>query len=790
MKNFIKTLLISIVSISVFAQSIHIKILQQPVEVYKDKWGVSHIYAQNEHDLFVTQGYVAASDRLFQLEIWRRQATGTVAELLGERELKRDIGTRLFKFRGNLTAELQHYHPRSKQVIEAFVAGINAYIAEARLKPEELPFEFKLLNTLPDFWTPEVVISRHQGLLSNIEDEINNARLVKILGADKMRELSWFHPKNSDNEPNLELDKILDNDVLFEHILEYYEAFRAPLKFPKPDNKVGLLDDFQDWYKDEKDNVGSNNWIVSGKLTESGYPMLANDPHRAQSTPSLRYWVHLNAPNWNVIGGGEPTLPGVSIGHNEYGAWGLTIFETDNEDLYVYETNPKNPNQYKYKGIWENIKVISDTIKVKGQAPKIVQLKYTRHGPVVFQDIKNNHLYAVRAGWQEVGCAPYLASLRMNQAKSWEEFRKACTFSRIPGENMIWADKKGHIGWQAVGISPIRKNWSGLVPVTGDGRYEWGGYLPIESLPNKFDPSEGFVVTANNNLTPANFPNRNAIGWRWAHPVRANRIEEVLASGKKHTLEEFALLQSDYVSLTARVLVPMLKRLPIDEKYQFIKSKLEKWDTFELSPESTNTTVYVEWESLLQKAVHQLAVPEKARKYMKTIPTKRLTDWLVTPPPFLGANPLVSRDSILIACFKQAVDNITIRLGKDENQWQYGQANNKHIKLTHALSDWVTDPDLKAKVNLGPIPRGGYGETVNNSSNNLNQTHGASFKIIVDTENWDRTLGINNPGQSGDPRSEHYGDLFHLWGNGGYFPVYFTKSKIVAVSEKVMVLKP
>ncbi len=347
------------------------------------------------------------------------------------------------------------------------MAGINAYIAEARQKPEDLPFEFKLLNTLPDFWTPEVVISRHQGLLSNIEDEINNARLVKILGADKMRELSWFHPKNSENEPNLELDKMLDNDVLFEHILEYYEAFRAPLKFPKPDNKVGILDNFQDWYKDEKDNVGSNNWIVSGKLTESGYPMLANDPHRAQSTPSLRYWVHLHAPNWNVIGGGEPTLPGVSIGHNEYGAWGLTIFETDNEDLYVYETNPKNPNQYKYKGVWETIKVISDTIKVKGQTPKIVQLKYTRHGPVVFEDAKNNHLYAVRAGWQEVGCAPYLASLRMNQAKSWEEFRKACTFSRIPGENMIWADKKGHIGWQAVGISPIRKNWSGLVPVFG-----------------------------------------------------------------------------------------------------------------------------------------------------------------------------------------------------------------------------------------------------------------------------------------------------------------------------------
>jgi penicillin amidase len=774
-----------------FAQTIKINNLKQPVEVYKDKWGISHIYAQNEHDLFVSQGYLAASDRLFQLEMWRRQATGTVSEVLGESQIKRDIGTRLFKFRGNLSAELQHYHPRSKKIIVAFVEGINAYIAEARQKPEDLPFEFKLLNTLPYYWTPEIVISRHQGLLGNIEDEITNARLVKVLGAEKVRELSWFHPKNLENEPNLELDQLLDNDTLFEKILEYYEAFRAPLKFPKKDEKLSLLEGFDDWYKDEKENVGSNNWIVSGKLTESGYPMLANDPHRAQSTPSLRYWVHLNAPGWNVIGGGEPTLPGVSIGHNEFGAWGLTIFETDNEDLYVYESNPKNGNQYKYKGGWENIKIIIDTIQIKDQQPKVVTLKYTRHGPIVFEDEKNNRIYAVKAGWQEVGCAPYLASLRMNQAKNWEEFRKACTFSRIPGENMIWADKKGHIGWQAVGISPIRKNWSGLVPVSGDGRYEWAGYLPIDLLPHKYDPNEGFVVTANNNLTPADFPNRNAIGWTWANPVRANRIEEVLKSGKKHTLEGFALLQNDNVTLTARALVPLLRKVNLTEtKYSIIKNKLENWESYDLNPESTTATIYVEWEKMLKKNIHLMAVPEKARKYLKTIPTKHLTDWLVSPPPFFGSNPLASRDSLLEICFKQAVDSLTIRLGNEYNQWKYGQIKNKHIKMTHALSDWVIDPTLKAKINIGPIPRGGYGETVNNTSNNLNQTHGASFKIIVDTENWDRTLGINSPGQSGDPRSEHYSDLFNLWGTGSYFPVYFTKAKIIAVSEKSLKLNP
>lgn len=788
--NF-KVLLFFLLCNLVTAQTVNLRILKQPVEVLKDKWGISHIYAQNEHDLFVTQGYVAASDRLFQFEMWRRQATGTMSELLGERGIKRDIGTRLFKFRGNLNAELDHYHPRSKQIIEAFVSGINAYIAEARQKPEDLPFEFKILNTLPDFWTSEIVISRHNGLLGNIIEEINNARLVKLLGAEKVRELSWFHPKNLDTEPNLNLDKGLDNETLYNNILEYYQAFKAPVKFPKKEDKLGQLDGFNDWYDAEKEFVGSNSWTVSGKLSESTYPMLANDPHRAQSTPSLRYWVHLNAPGWNVIGGGEPTLPGVSIGHNENGAWGLTIFETDSEDLYIYETNPKNLNQYKYKGVWENIKIIIDSIKIKGQPAKIVELKYTRHGPVLFEDVKNNKLYAVRAAWQEVGCAPYLASLRMNQAKSWDEFKKSCTYSRIPGLNMIWADKDGHIGWQVVGISPIRKNWSGLVPIPGDGRFEWAGYLPIERLPNKQNPPEGFIVTANNNLTPRNFPNRNAIGWKWANPVRANRIAEILASGKKHTLAEFDLLQSDYVSLTARTLVPLLKNVKLGEsKYLSFKSKLENWDSFDLSPDSFLATIYVEWEKQLEKGVHNLAVPEKARQYMKTIQTKRLTDWLITPPSFFGPNPLNTRDSLLINCFKLAIDSLTIRLGSDENNWRYGQEKNKHIKLTHALSDLVDDSALKEKINLGPIPRGGYGETVNNTGNNLNQMHGASFKIIIDTENWDRTLGINSPGQSGDPRSKHYGDLFNLWGTGGYFPVYFTKSKIKAVSEITLILKP
>lgn len=779
--------------------------LQQPVEVIRDRWGVNHIYAKNEHDLFYAQGYLAAKDRLFQLEMWRRQATGTVAELLGPQEVKRDIGTRLFRFRGNINQELLHYHPHGPQIVGAFVEGINAYVTEITKTPDKLPFEFRVLNMTPGLWTPEVVVSRHQGLLGNVREELKYGRLVSLIGADKVRELSWFHPTANPAQPDLMLR--VDGAQLFQPILDLYEAFRLPLKYQgrlaKADEDEAALTpgsedntvDIDRWFETEKQYTGSNNWVISGNKSVSGYPMLANDPHRSQSTPSLRYWAHLNAPGWNVIGAGEPTLPGISIGHNDYGAWGLTIFETDNEDLYVYETNPDNPNQYRYKGRWVSMRMLTETIPVKGGQSVTTTLKYTRHGPVVYEDAKNHRAYAIRAAWLETGCAPYLASLRMNQSRNWAEFRQACSYSRIPGENMIWAErpsatKPGTIGWQAVGLSPIRPNFSGLVPVPGDGRYEWGGYLPIQQLPNKRNPPEGYVVTANNNLTPVNFSHRNAIGWTWASPNRADRIEEVLNDGKRKNLVDFMALQADYLSLTARTLVPLLQNLSSPEgRTEQAIGYLRKWD-FRLDPSSVAASIYVAWEGQLKQALARLTIPEKARPYLTSLPSKRVTDWLVTPGLMPGStgDPVAYRDSLLLVSLDRAVAELSGRLGNDMDEWQYGQRKNKHILITHPLSDMV-DKAMRDKINLGPVARGGYGETVNATANDLNQTHGATFRILVDTEDWDKTLGINSPGQSGDPDSPHYRDLFPIWAENGYFPVFFSKDKIKAVAEQTIILK-
>ncbi len=765
--------------------------IDRKVEICVDTWGIAHIYAQNEHDLFFAQGFNAARDRLFQLEIWRRQALGTVAELLGKRELQRDIGTRLFKFRGNMEQEMNHYHPRGNEIITQFVNGVNAYIELTRQMPELLPVEFELLDTQPEFWTPEVVVSRHQGLLGNITDELEYVRLVKAIGGEDTQGLMGFHP----NKPDLTIDPKLEDIDWDQDILGIYNAFRRPVRFQSEDLAMDLPTELQSdtiWALeplniDVKNDIGSNNWVVSGKLTQSGYPIMANDPHRTQAVPSLRYWAHLHAPGWNVIGGGEPEIPGISIGHNEHGAWGLTVFNTDAEDLYVYETNPQNPDQYWYNGQWEDMKLIEDTIKVKGQEDIYHTYKYTRHGPVVFENTETSRAFAIRAGWMEIGGSPYLASLRMDQADTWESFREACTYSHIPGENMIWADKEGNIGWQAVGIAPVRENWSGLIPVPGDGRYEWSGYLPIQAKPHVVNPEEGFISTANQQVTPREYEYPEALGYEWADPYRGNRLKEVLGSGRIHSLMDMMRLQTDYVSIPARTLTPLLFDLDLTEELNIQALEyLRYWD-FRLNPGSVAAGIYVAWERALVDEVRKRIIPDEAKEYISWMPMRTCIDALTLPSHRLGAQPLDAREELLISTFIASVNNMKEKFGTDMSNWVYGQENYKHIRLTHSLGN-IVEPELQNKLNVGPLPRGGNSFTVNNTASGNNQSSGASFRIIVDLADWDKCVGMNSPGQSGDPDSPHYNDLFKYWAEDQFFPVAFSRKKVEEMTEKVIVL--
>ena len=777
--------------------------LERPVEILRDRWGINHIYASTEHDLFFAQGWAAARDRLFQFEIWRRQATGTVAELLGPRELDRDIGARLFRFRGDLSKELAHYHPRGEAIINAFVRGVNAYIDQANADPAKLPMEFRLLGTRPQHWTAADVISRHQGLLGNINQELSVGRAVAALGAERVKYLDSFGP----GDPDLTLASGIDAALLAGDLLATYDAFRAPLRF-RPEDVIasaraagtpgasaagsaggeGDPATAANWTHDAL-NIGSNNWVVSGARTESRAPIMANDPHRAQSAPSLRYWVHLVGPGWNVIGGGEPVLPGISIGHNEYGAWGLTIFATDGEDLMVYETDPADPNRYRFQGAWERMRIIVDTVRVKGGTASIVQHRYTRHGPVVSRNSARHRAFAVRAAWMEVGGAPYLSSLRMDQARTWEEFREANRYSHIPGENMIWADRTGTIGWQAVGIAPRRRNFSGLVPVPGDGRFEWDGFLDILEKPHVVNPDAGFFATANNDLIPPNYPYMDAVGFTWTDPYRWARANELLGNGRQHSVADMMRMQTDELSIPARQLVPLLRDLSArDPRAEAMRLRLLAWNRV-LARESIEAGVYVEWESQLRRAVYERMVRPAERPLVRSVSLRRAVSWLVAPPGEFGRDPVAERDTMLVRALIASVNELSRRFGADDSKWQYGQPGYKHALIGHPLSGAVNE-EIRRQLDVGPAARGGYGVTLNATGNSDNQTSGASFRFIVDVSDWDAAVGTNTPGQSGDPASPHYRDLFEPWARDRYFPVFYSRPRIEAASESRLELTP
>ncbi len=778
-------ILLFLVLIYSCSESIKIDGIKDEVEVLRDKYGINHIYANNQNDLFFMQGYLAAKDRLFQFEIWRRQATGTTSEIFGEDELERDIGTRLFKFRGNIEDELNYYHEDGFDIVSSFVNGINSYIDKINKTPDELPIEFKLLDITPKRWTNEDVISRHQGLLGNIEEELNIGRAVSLIGEEEVKKIMWFHPK----EPNIKLDEKLTYEDLKQDILRLYNAFREPIEF----KKHYIIEEYQaeSYLSYNKNNqvisdkvindiysIGSNNWAISADRSFNGFPLLANDPHRTLSNPSLRYMTHLIAPGWNVIGGGEPEIPGISIGHNGIGAWGLTVFRTDAEDLYVYELNPMNNNQYKYQNKWKDFEIVNDKIKVKDKDDIDVKLLYSIHGPVTFIDTKRNKAYAVKSGWSEIGGSPYLASLRMDQAKNWEEYRDACKYFNIPGENMVWADKFGDIGWQAVGIAPIRKKHSGLVPIIGNGDFEWEEYIPILDKPNLLNPNNGYISTANQNVTPEDYNIWEAIGFDWSDPYRGNRINSFIESKDKIDMNDMINLQVDYFSIPSKQIINLAKgSISKNQNYFNI---LTEWDN-KLNKNSVEAGIYIEWQNQIYLEFINKFVPESVKNYIEVQLYKVIQG--------ISRMQKSNKDEFLNKTFNNAIENLITKYGDDKNNWVYGQNNYKHVKIFHPLEKVVND-SVRKIIELKTYPRGGDGYTPGSTSNDLNQSSGGSFRVVINTKNWDNSFATNSPGQSGDPDSKFYKNLYEDWANDVYFPLLFSKSKILFNLSERKMFKP
>lgn len=776
-------------------ETVTIQGLSEPVEIIKDKWGVSHIYANNQNDLFFAQGYNAARDRLFQFEIWRRKATGTLAEIMGAKALEHDKGARLLRFRGDLKAELAHYHDDSTDIINAFVGGVNAYIKQTEADPELLPFEFGLLNIKPGYWTPEIVISRHNALTGGVANEIMLSRAITAVGSDQVRRTMPFY-RDTYLEPfaGVDLSKITDD------IMASYRASRSQPVFDQSDVNSSQManaveEPFDEYFWNDPiegiNNIGSNNWVISGKKTKSGKPIMANDPHRTIQSPSLRYMVHLNAPatdgkrGWNVIGGGEPVLPGISIGHNEYGAWGLTIFRIDQEDLYVYETNSENPNQYKYNGRWVDMYQEQSVVKVRGQEDVKTVHKYSIHGPVIFEDEESNLAYGLKAAWLDVGAAPYLASLRMDQAESWNEFREACSFSGLPGENMVWADKMGTIGWQSVGLTPVRFGWDGSLPIPGDGSYEWNGYVPIKQMPHIENPDVGWYGTANNHNVPDGYP--NIFSDFYSDPARAYRLAEVLNATNDHTIKDSMSLQYDNKSMNAELITPYITTVKVGRELRTAQDMLGNWN-HRLDRDSGAAAIFDIWEQSMINMLYARLVPPTETANVTMPSRQKLTEWIQTAPEFVfGENPIEKRDKMIAKSLNVAVSYLIDKLGEDAAEWRYGSLH--FAEIIHPLSHLV-DEKTKSKINIAPLPRGGGSNTLNANHGNNRQRSGGSFRMIVDIADWDSAVGTNTPGQSANPDSVHYADLFGNWNRGEYFPMYYSKDKISDNSGLIIQLNP
>jgi penicillin G amidase len=736
--------------------------LKQPVHVLRDRWGVAHIYAKNQQDLFFAQGFVVAQDRLFQMEMWKRAGQGRLAEVLGQSAVQRDINARLLRYRGDMKAEYESYSPDTDAIVRAFTDGINAEIRSLTAKGGPgLPIEFQLAGFLPEPWKPEDCVNRMAAfsMTGNAFSELRDAQLVAKFGVQKASSVLSLDPKvKLDPAPGVDFGGL--NPSLLKNLV----GSDVRIEFPSDSSE------------------GSNNWTISGKLTSTGKPMLANDPHRVVGLPSLRYIVHLVAPGWDVIGAGEPGLPGVALGHNRHIAWGFTIFGLDQQDLYLEDLNPQDPLQYKTPKGWARMRLEHETIVVKGKPPVEVELKFTRHGPVLWEDGKR--ALALRWVGAEPGTAGYLGSLAVDRATNWNQFEEAMKRWKVPSENIVYSDVDGNIGEYSTGLAPLRKTWTGLLPVPGAADYEWSGYVPNSALPHSFNPPAGFVATANHKMIPKNYPYN--VGFEWAPPYRIHRIAEVLSgirdSRRKITLDDMEKLQTDVVSLPARQLVQLLKGA--SPKRTRATQMMLAWDAT-LTRESGAAALYEVWLRNLRKAVSEREGIEAVEDNWSL---ENILEELSKPSPqVFGPDAVEGRSQVLLQTLDSSWKQTEQLLGPDPQKWSWGRLHT--IRFRHSLDGL---PGAAIMLDLGPLSRPGDGYTVNATwvGSKFEQEGGASYREVLDTADWDRSLAANAPGQSGQPESPHYSDLLPLWDKGEYFPLMYSGKAVEKNARDRLVLAP
>lgn len=764
--------------------TLSLNVLHQPVEIIRDRWGVPHIYAKNTHDLFVAQGFVHAQDRLWQMESQRRLGFGRLAELIGKRAIQTDRYMRILGLGRAAQHDLTHLSEDARTSIEAYVSGVNAFINQHRNK---LPPEFMLLKHTPEPWQVVDVLVWGKvmalSLSGNWAQEVLRAQMVSLMGSTRAAQYAIT--------ARTDLPLVVPAEITY-----------------TPDigqSALDLAQGAQPWLNESNDR-GSNNWVVAGSHTKSGQPLLANDPHLGLTVPSIWYEIHLDAPDYHVAGASFAGVPGVIIGHNNTIAWGVTNSMTDLQDLYMERFDLSDPAglRYEYQGQWQQAELIYETINVKGDAPIIEPVRITRHGPIITpltrpDGSRENNPLALR--WTAHDQSTLVDSiLALNRAHDWQSFRDALTMWDVPPQNFVYADTAGNIGYQLAGHIPMRSQGDGKLPVPGwNGEYEWQGMIPFAQLPMQYNPSEGFIVTANNQIVSDDFV--PAVHGEWANGWRAARIRQLLTQSSAHDMSTFARIHADQRSLSGLELISIAGRLPNgDALANQARAILAGWDG-ELHVDSIAATIAVQLMDEIKRAVFApVAQTMELVVGFGAFASRPGQDYMARSLPQI-LNALVHNNNdwfddgrtweqILLQAWPATLTTIRKRLGDDPVKWRYG--NWHTLKFNHPLG---AIPLIGKLFSRGPFAFGGNGDTVNvcgitTTPDGMTTYSTASLRIICDPSDWEQCRSIHPVGQSGHALSQHYADFIKPWINTEYHPMPWDRRRVEEMSQDKLTLTP
>ncbi|MBT3731725.1 MAG: penicillin acylase family protein [Candidatus Marinimicrobia bacterium] len=757
-----------------YTGNIKMEQLSKQVDVFTDKFGVPHIFAENENDLFFTAGYIAARDRLFQMTMVAHAVRGELASALGDEYIDSDIYLRTWRINAVSKKVEQKLDKETLNILSTFCDGINQRINELG---KNLPIEFKIIGLKPLLWRPSDVIGyarlmAHE-LQSSWKTEIVFGAIAENFGMEKFLEI---YPDDNDFTPTIASQ--LQNKSLspfYTTILNNENKVRDLLGFSTP------------FY-------GSNNWVVHGSKTESGKPLLANDPHLGFMQPPRWYEMHLKGGDFNVSGICIAGIPVPIIGQNENCAWGFTNVMIDDVDFFVETTDENRPNQYLSGNQWLDMEIIEEIIPLKNGRDTTIVIRKTHHGPIVsdIHPLLKNGNTTVSMAWtghwetNEMG-----TFLGLNKMKNWNDFTETVKSFGVPGQNMVYADVEGNIGWRPAVYIPIRKKGSSLLPRPGqDKSYDWKGKVPFEEMPYLYNPEKGFISTANNKTIGDEFP--YYISGLWADPSRASRIEEMLKESDQLNVTDMKKIQLDLNSNFAKEITPYFLDAKTGKETGNLKKAydyLENWDGVELA-ESAPALIFNAANIHLIKNLYGDELDLLGEGYLeayiglKYIHSRKLRSVLSSGnsswfDDVETKDYIETKDDILRKSMKDAVLEIEASLGQNVSNWKWGRAHtltHEHVLGKIKILDWLFG------FNVGPFPQGGSDKTPRaggySTSDPYKETAGASMRRIVDFDDLNQTQFILPTGQSGLYNSPHYDDQAEMFQAGEYRTTWFDEDYI------------